>query len=193
VALVIAVVASLLGQASTSWASKPHQRSGFFIGFGLGIGSAGWDWTNKNFGDEQEGSGVGNFRIGGSIRENLVLGLESSSWVKHYKVEGSTIEARQSFSTATFAATLFPGNMGLFIRGGVGFSTADVEIDLGSGFAGSKSESGVAVLVAGGYEFRLTDKFALGPQTEFIYLGINGDLVDTAYIVSGSLQLNWYW
>jgi hypothetical protein len=44
-----------------------------------------------------------------------------------------------------------------------------------------------------GYEWRLTQKFALGPQVEFVYLNIGGDLVDTANFFDATLGFNWYW
>lgn len=195
-----AVVAALavLTLAGAAHAGKPHNRTGFFIGFGLGGGGASWDW--KTGGSENEGSGVGNFRIGGAVKPNLVLHLESSAWVKQWDVValGAKVgEAELTLSAATFAATYFPGNMGFYVRGGFGFASANakVTIDTGQTFdvSGESTDTGLGLLAATGYEWRLTDKFALGPQAELVYLGIDGDLIDNALIIDGSLQFNWYW
>ena len=100
--------------------------------------------------------------------------------------------ATVSLSVATFGVTFFPGNMGLYARGGIGFGSANSETEFGD-LTLSTTDTGFAFLVATGYEFRLSDKFALGPQVEFAYLGLDGEIIDTAHVVNGSLQFNWYW
>ena len=197
--VVLAAALATLLLAGAAHAGRPHDRTGFFIGFGLGGGGASWDW--KGGGSEDEGSGIGNFRIGGAVKPNLVLHLESSAWVKQWDLVtsagGRVGEGELTLSAATFAATYFPSNMGFYLRGGVGFATATatVKVDTGAVFdvSGESTDTGLGLLAATGYEWRLTDKFALGPQAELVYLGIGGDLIDNALIVDGSVQLNWYW
>jgi hypothetical protein len=46
-------------------------------------------------------------------------------------------------------------------------------------------------LAAGGYEWRLTRKFALAPQVEFSYQKY--DTLGSSNIVSGTVNFNWYW
>lgn len=79
---------------------------------------------------------------------------------------------------------------------GFGFGSSNFEVDttvMGVPVNVSKTDNGWAFLAAGGYEWRLTTKFAMGPQVEFVYLGLGGELIDKATIVNGSLQFNWYW
>ncbi len=187
-ALGIALFAGFLcAWAGIAAAGKPHNRNGFFIGFGVGAGSAGWDWGSETLGgDESTGGGAGNFRIGGAIRNDITVGLESSGWVR--EEDNATV----SLSVATFGVTFFPGNMGLYARGGFGFGSANSETEIGD-LTLSTTDTGFAFLLATGYEFRLSDKFALGPQVEFAYLGLDGEIIDTAHVVNGSLQFNWYW
>lgn len=75
----------------------------------------------------------------------------------------------------------------------MGFGTSHFQQDLSNGFTQSKDETGFALAAAAGYEWRLTKKFALGPQVEFNYLNIGGDLVDTANFFDATLGFNWYW
>lgn len=163
---------------------KPHDRSGFFIGFGLGFGGANYT-TGAMLGSSSNdaGGGAGNFRLGGALTQKVLLGLESSAWVK------SEDDATLSFSAVTAALTLYPGDGGAYLRGGFGFgiSTFDVPVDV------SKTDIGWTFLAAGGYEWRLTDKFALGPQLEVVYLGLGGELIDTSSLVNVTLQFDWYW
>ena len=161
----------------------PHDRNGFMIGFSLGGGSQGIEDS-----DEREGSGTGNFRIGGAIRQDLVIAFEGQGWSK--TIEDPLGDFIWTFSTATAAITVYPGGGGGFLRGGVGVGTASVEFD-GGGFNVTADESGLAVLAAGGYEWRLTRKFALGPHAEFVWMDL--DEVGSANMVGGSLDFDWYW
>lgn len=195
----VMAIATCVG-ASTASALEPHDRNGFFIGFGLGVGNASWDWSFESPDSPSEGSGTIDLRIGGAIRNDLMLGFESSSWVKDYDLEagGSKVgDAKVTFSTALFAATWFPGNRGFYVRGGLGVGTArgEVGVDLG-GLAVlnvESDDSGFAALAAMGYEWRLSRKFAIGPQVESFFLGVDGDVVDNVAVVDGSVQFNWYW
>ena len=185
--LIVTLVAALSCTAGVAWAGQhPHDHTGFFIGFNLGAGSA--DISIPNFVDtDREWGGAGNFRIGGAIKNNLLLGAESSAWVKDEN--GTTV----SLSSLAFAVTYYPGELGFFLRGGAGFATSSVEVEIANGYTQSKSETGFGLQAAMGYEWRLTKKFAMGPQVEFVYLNIGGDLVDTANFFDATLGFNWYW
>ena len=170
---------------------KPHDRSGFFIGFGLGFGTANYTTGSALDGStDDSGGGVGNFRLGGALTERVLLGLETSAWVR------SENNATLTFTALTAALTWYPGDGGAYIRGGFGFGSSKYEIEgvvLGVPVDVSKTDGGWTLLGAGGYEWRLTDKFALGPQLEVVYLGLGGELIDTASMVNVTLQLDWYW
>ena len=168
--------------AGSAGAQNPPERNGFFLGFNLGGGSAGVSGDSDRLG----GTDL-NLRLGGAIKDDLLLGLEISSWIRDES--GTTV----FFDAYTAALTFFPGNKGFFLRGGVGIGSTSFETDLGGGVTASKDESGFGAMAAAGYEWRLTKKFALGPQIEFVYLNIGGDLVDTANFVDATLGFNWYW
>ncbi|HEX6942597.1 MAG TPA: outer membrane beta-barrel protein [Gemmatimonadaceae bacterium] len=172
--------------AGSAWAGKyPNDHHGFFIGFNLGAGTA--DINTDGADTDREWGGCANFRAGGAISNQLLLGGEFTGWARDD--DGNTT----SLSTFLFAATYYPGPSGFFLRGGVGFGTSSFEADAGDGFTLSKDETGFALAAAAGYEWRLTKKFALGPQVEFNYLNIGGDLVDTANFFDATLGFNWYW
>jgi hypothetical protein len=170
---------------------KPHDRSGFFIGFGLGFGGANFTTGSALDGSSDDsGGGAGNFRLGGALNQKVLLGIESSAWVR--SEDNETL----SFSAVTAALTVYPGNIGAYIRGGFGFGSSTYEVKgevSGVPVDVSKTDSGWTFLGAGGYEWRLTDKFALGPQLEVVYLGLGGDLIDSASLVNVTLQFDWYW
>jgi hypothetical protein len=164
--------------------THPHDRNGFMIGFGVGGGSVGI----KN-GDGREGSVTGNFRIGYALRPDLVLAFEGNAWSKTFSTDQGDLT--WTFSTGTASVTCFPQNMGFFLRGGIGFGTANVELERNN-VKISADDTGLGLLAAAGYEWRLTQKFALGPQVEFSYQNEGGD-VESSNIIAGGLNFNWYW
>jgi hypothetical protein len=164
--------------------SHPHDRNGFMIGFSVGGGSQGVEDE-----DEREGSGTGNFRIGYAVQPDLVVAFEGSGWTKTFDTAFG--EATWTFSTAAAALTWYPGGQGAFLRGGVGVGTASVEVDTGP-FTVSDDESGLGLLGAAGYEWRLTSKFALGPHAEFTWMDLS-DEVGSANMFGGGLDFDWYW
>jgi hypothetical protein len=169
--------------------ARPHERNGFLIGFGIGGGSGDVSFDGGSDTDREGGVG-GNFRVGYATRPDLTVHFEASSWLRDED------EVSLSFTLAAAALTFYPGNAGFFVRGGVGFGTSRWDAQVGEPFEGftlSKNETGLGLLGAAGYEVRLSRKFALGPQVDYAYLFVGGDLVDSANFVNGSLQFNWYW
>jgi hypothetical protein len=188
---VLALCAALALLSSSASAGNPHNRTGFYIGFGVGLGGANWtEGSALDGSSEDSGGGAINFRLGGAIRPDVTIGLETSTWAK--SEDGATL----GFQAVTAAVTYFPGNVGAYLRGGVGFGSSNFEIDtqvFGTPVNVGNTDTGWALLAAGGYEWRLSSKFALGPEIEFVYIGLDGELIDTAGIINGTLQFNWYW
>jgi len=188
-ALVLCIIC-VTGSTAPVFSEKHPDRNGFFIGFGLGVGSAGWEGE-----EDRAGGAVGNFRIGYAVAPNLTVGLESSSWVKR-EDSGILGELTLIYNVSTFGAAYFPGNGGFYLKGGIGFAAASFE-DIGylPGLGNSKFEidqSGFGFLGATGYEWRLTRKFAIGPEVEYIYLNVGDPFMDADYI-SATIMMDWYW
>jgi len=181
-------VALLLGSAIEAGATHPHDRNGFFIGFGLGGGN-GEMIVGDDSSDREEG-GTANFRLGWAVSPRVTLGLEAATFARTEEVLGE--EVTFIFSAATFGVTVYPTDSGFYLHGGGGFGGTDIEVDV-AGVKVSYEESGFSLLGAIGYEWRLTPKFALGPKMEYVYLGIDGDIVDSANFISLAAQLSWYW
>ena len=194
-----AVVVFAFMAAAPAMAGPPPHRTGFFIGFGMGFGMATWEWADpERFGSApNEWAGTANIHLGGAIREDLVLGAEFQGWAKKWRIERSTGEqlgdATVQMGSLTFAATWWPGNAGLYIRGGAGVGRAMLELDDGSVTVKPSPDSGPALLGAAGYEWRITETFALGPQVEVVYLLLDGDIFGNTTVLDGSMQFNWYW
>ncbi|GJM44479.1 MAG: hypothetical protein DHS20C21_13210 [Gemmatimonadota bacterium] len=187
--VLMAATLCLLAPSLASAATKPHNRTGFFIGIGLGGGSDNEEY--KGGGSQSEPGGVGSFRIGGALGADVVLGLESSTFTRAVEFSDGT-DARFTASVGTLAVTWFPTHAGFYLRGGLGGAQGRVEFRNG-GVRLEGNENGFGTLFAIGNEWRLSDKFALGPQAEFVFLNIGGDIVDTINYGAISAQGTWYW
>ena len=122
----------------------------------------------------RESGGAGNFRVGYAFQPAWTVGGEASVWTK--KVDDVT----WTFSVASGTVTWFPSAQGFFVRGGIGVGKVEAAVS-GSGFSFAASESGLGLMGAFGHEWRLTRKFALGPQFEFSWMDV-GDEVTANFV-----------
>lgn len=181
---ILMLACTLTLAATPALAGKhPPDRNGFMIGFGLGGGDAG-----IKGGGDREGGATGNLRIGYALRPDVVLHYEGAAWTRTF--DQGAADVTWSFSTNAAAITYYPPATGLFVRGGIGFGTARVEVKTG-GVKVSADENGFGFLAAAGWEFRLTRKFALAPQVEFAYQKL--DTLDASNFFDFGLGFNWYW
>jgi len=176
--------------------AESHVRAGFCAGFGMGLESVSWNDVS----DERrvEASGVVTARAGWALKPTLVAGVEFWGWAKEYEVLTSSggVPVNVQLSATTAALTWYPGADGIFFRLGAGLAYGKVDIDApsGSGAAAAEtgSKTGLAVLFAPGYEFRVTKHFALGAQGDIVYMGLSEPL-DDAFGYGLNVQFNWYW
>jgi len=159
----------------------PHEREGIMLGFNVGGGSAGVTVLDINS-DRESGFGGGG-RIGYAFNPQWVLGLEGDVWTK--EVDGET----WTFSVGGPAGTYYPGGGGFFVRGGIGVGSIEYKVVSGS-VTLTASDNGFGFLLGTGYEWRLTRKFALGPEIDYGYGKIQDD-VSLNYL-NATVGLNWY-
>jgi hypothetical protein len=178
--------AMLLGPVTSLAGSYPQNHHNFFIGFNAGAGKADVRFTGGGEHLRQSG-GAANVRIGGAVINNVLLSAELTGWL--WKEDGHPI----GIANALFALTWFPAG-GFFVRAGMGWGdTHFLETAPTGHVTASKDEVGTSFGFATGYEWRLTKKFALGPQVEYTWVNIGGEFVDKASYASTTLGFNWYW
>jgi outer membrane protein with beta-barrel domain len=181
VAISLSVALLTLCSAPAAFAGWPHERDGAFLGFNLGGGSAGIDVPGVE--TNREGGLGGNFRVGYAFSPQFAAGLEGNMWTKDVDNETWT------FSVGGAALTYFPGATGFFLRGGIGVGTVDYSFDQG-GITYSSSDDGFGFLVGTGYEWRLSRKFALGPQFDYSHAKVNDNLSMNYF--NFTVGANWY-
>ena len=158
--LVIMGLATFAVPSYVSAQDRPMTRGGFFIGFGFGYGS----FSVEDAG-EREASGSGYLKLGGTLNERVLLGVESNVWLKEEL--GVTITA----GTVAGIIQFYPNpESGFYLKGGPGFT--QIEVDAGGGL--SVTDDGFGFLAGVGYEARLGNNFSLSPYGNYIYASHDG-------------------
>jgi hypothetical protein len=129
--------------ATSGFAQQAQTRQGFWIGGGLGYGSLGCN------GCDRLGGASGYFKLGATLRQNILIGVETNGWTK------SESGQRLTMGNMSGAAYWYPmPASGLFLKGGVGYSVLD------DGFT---NESGLGLLAGAGYDVRVGRNMSLTP------------------------------
>lgn len=179
IALIAVLILAPAGVAQAGqWA---HERDGVVLGFNLGAGTAGINFTGVD--SDREGGLAGGLRVAYAFTPELAVGLEGNFWTK--EVDNQT----WTFSVGAAALTYYPGAKGFFVRGGIGGGSMEFETEQG-GVTYSASDDGFGFLVGAGYEWRLARKFALGPEVDYSYAKISDDI--SLNYVNFTVGLNWY-
>lgn len=153
--------------------AQPQTREGFWISFGLGVGSLSCeDCENR-----ENGTSV-TIRMGGTLSQRLLIGGEANMWTK--TVNDVTLTVGNIGPVLVF----YPSpDGGFFLKGGLGM--ARIDLDLGS-VAGE--ETGVGITLGLGYDARVGRRFALTPYFDLLSGSFDGGSLNT---VAFGLGFTW--
>jgi len=165
------IVAGLLFGATSLVAQEgpvnKHERKGFWIGFGLGYG-----WLHIEGADGSEGGFSGNFSLGGTISQHVLLGFQSNGWYKSESGIGI------GFGTSTAAIHYYPSKTGgLFLTGGLGLGYFSVE--------SFDTEVGFGMVIGGGWDLRVGRNISISPFFNIFGSNINSVTVTTIQTGAG--------
>jgi hypothetical protein len=149
--------------ATTAFAQQAQTRQGFWIGGGMGYGSMGLGCSTCA-GVGREGSVTGYVKLGGTLRQNILLGVESNVWTKS---EGPGRVTMGNFSGAAYWYPM--ATQGLFIKGGAGYSR--LSADDGTT---SASDGGFGILGGVGYDIRAGRNMSITPVANWYRGAFNG-------------------
>src|SRR5881397_3241849 len=163
VARLIALGGVLLTVAPAARAQYPQRREGFWIGFGLGYGSANISCDNCSSG-ARTGGVTAFLKLGGTPSRNLLIGGAINGW------SHSGGAATETIGNVTARLFYYPvAASGLFLNGGLGFS--GYILDTGPSISGT----GWGFTAGVGYDVRVGRNVSLTPVANFVYGGV-GDL-----------------
>jgi len=146
----------LAGSAS---AQQAQTRQGFWIGGGLGYGSLGCEGCG-----DRTGAPSGYLKLGGTLRQNILLGVETNGWTK------SEAGVRLTMGNISGAVYWYPMTTnGLFVKGGAGYSVMDADTGFGTG-----STSGFGMLGGVGYDVRVGRNLSVTPVANWFRGSFDG-------------------
>jgi hypothetical protein len=157
-------------------------RDGFFIGFGVGGGSNGFEGD-----EEREAGGTGYFKIGGALSDKVFLGAEIGAWSK--EMEEGGVNGTVTSSNLNAVVYVYPDPAGgLFLKGGIGTAFLMAEINSG-GWSYSETENGFGFTLGAGYDIGFGGRFGLTPHADFHYGGFEDSSTN---LIRLGLGFNWY-
>jgi hypothetical protein len=149
--------------ATTAFAQQTQTRQGFWVGGGMGYGSMGLSCTGCV--DVSRASGISGYaKLGGTLRPNVLLGIEMNGWTKN---EGSATITMGNFSGAAYWYPV--ASQGLFIKAGAGYSVLAVDDGVGN-----TNDSGFGMLGGVGYDIRVGRNLSITPVANWFGGGFEG-------------------
>jgi hypothetical protein len=167
-----ALLAAVL--ATSASAQQAQTRQGFWIGGGMGYGSMGLSCSGCS-GVGREGGLSGYAKLGGTLRQNILLGVETNGWRK--SEAGATV----TMGNLSGAAYWYPMTTnGLFIKGGVGYSILSVDDGVSQA-----DDSGFGLLGGVGYDVRVGRNLSITPVANWFRGGFDGGSADVLQLGVG--------
>lgn len=171
----LALAGLLMLVASTARAQYAQRRDGFWIGFGLGYGTANISCDDCGSGP-RTGGVTGFLKLGGTPSRNVLIGGTVNAW------SHSSGGATETMGNVTASVSVYPlAASGLFVTGGLGFSNYDVNT------SPSVSGTGWGFTTGVGYDIRVGRTVSLTPVMSFVFGGV-GELQQSS---GGTFATGW--
>ncbi len=161
----LSVTFLLLACAAPVAAQNAPHRDGFWISFGFGAGSAGFEC--ENCGDDRHNSGAGYLRLGGTASDKWIVGGEINGWAK--SGEELNFEWEAVIGSILGTALFYPSAGNFYLQGGLGFNAYALEATDDEGDSAEFTTSGMAVLLGIGYDIRVARSFSLTPYVSYTH------------------------
>jgi opacity protein-like surface antigen len=143
----------------------------WYIGFGLGSGDVSVspeEGTGFDFSDDKDSTQVTlQIGVGAIINPNLHIGFDISALRSQADGDGYSL-ARQ-INNYFGVLTVFPVELGFFLRGGGGISTYRIDVEIDGIGSNSDTVSGFGLLGGLGYAFWLGESFNLCLNFDYSY------------------------
>lgn len=149
--------------ATSAFAQQAQKREGLWVGGGMGYGSLGLTCDGCS-GVDREGGVSGYAKVGGTLRQNILLGVEMNGWTK------SEFGGRVTMGNMSGAAYWYPmPTQGLFIKAGAGYSVLSVDDGISTA-----DDSGFGLLGGLGYDVRVGKNLSITPVANYFRGAFDG-------------------
>jgi hypothetical protein len=159
------------------------KHDGFWISFGLGGGAA----FNDDFFGETRGGFASDLRLGGSPRQDVLVGGEFIGWTAS---EGDTDVSRANLMLSVL---YYPSvQAGVYLRAGVGFAGRTAETTFSTGdldITATRDEAGLGLAGGVGWDVRLGRNFYLTPAVDFL---IQAAMDDQTTLLLFTVSATWH-
>ncbi len=165
--------------SDTPGAGSETTRSGVWLGVGMGLGSAMPTCPICARNREQALSGY--FRMGGTVTQRILVGLETNAWYRGGE------ETDQIIGSASVVSLLYPrDDSGLYVKVGLGLTRFEAR-PTGDDPPVTANTFGVNVGV--GYELRATRALSFVPYLN-VLTGSFGNLKEEDRTLTGSMNVS---
>jgi hypothetical protein len=161
------LVIACMGLSSTASA---QERKGVWFDFGVGIGSLGISATN--FDDGRTGTGVVGLGLGWAATSRVLVGLDMR--VAPVEIVGPIDSTVFAYNVGARVAYYPLARRGLFVKGTIGGSFTDVEIEQSGTTLTANVGKGLGLGTGVGYDVYVGRGFSLTPAVTYWY-GRPGD------------------
>jgi Outer membrane protein beta-barrel domain len=154
---VLVLLGALTCAASAARAQYPQRREGFWLGLGLGYGSANITCDNCGSGSRMGGTTVF-LKLGGTPSRNVRIGASINAWT--HEVGGTT----EAIGNVTASLFYYPvTRSGFFVTGGLGFAGYNLNS------SPEVNGSGWGFTTGAGYDIRVGRNLSLTPVVNYVY------------------------
>lgn len=141
------------------------RRDGFWAAVGIGAGSESFDAEDGLGWSDDKGGGIAYLKLGGTVNQSLLLGVEANVWGGRYRAQGYD----RSLSSLMFIGQLYPGRRSDFwLRAGLGLARDDLDLYSGEDPTLDSHHNGTAFALGVGYDFRVGRNVSITPSIDLM-------------------------
>jgi hypothetical protein len=142
-----------------------NNREGLWGAIGLGAGAESFNANDGLGWSDDKGGGLAYFKIGGTVSQSLLLGVEGQVWSTNYYWDNYD----RSLSSLMAIAQVYPSARGAgWLKGGFGLAHDQLNL-YGSSRPTYTGKTGTAFDLGLGYDFRVARNISASPSLDLVF------------------------
>ncbi len=141
-----------------------NRRDGFWIAGGLGVGGESFDARDGLGWSDDKGGAVGYLKLGGTVSNSLLLGIEGQLWAADYYPQSYD----RALGSLMGIAQWYPARRSDFwLRGGLGWARDYLEERV-QDVTFRTTQRGTAYAIGAGFDFPVSRKVSITPSLDIL-------------------------